>query len=134
MKQTQAERLLEYLQAGNSITRLDAFNALGIVELSARVIDLEHKWHKINRERITVQNRFGEDVRVARYSYQERNELAFDDHGLVEGDACLRNGCKGTIHRYDEPNCSCHISPACSNCVNAVYQCNECEFITDPPE
>lgn len=68
MKQTQAERLLEYLQAGNSITRLDAFNALGIVELSARVIDLEHKGHKINRERITVQNRFGEDVRVTKYS------------------------------------------------------------------
>ena len=64
---SQSSRLLEYLKSGNTITRLESFNLLGIVELSARLIDLEHQGHEIKRETITVTNRFGEDVRVKKY-------------------------------------------------------------------
>lgn len=65
---SQRQRLLSYLQSGNRITRLDAFNQLGIVELSARVIDLQKYGYEIQKEWITVTNRFKEKVRVVRYS------------------------------------------------------------------
>lgn len=65
---SQRDRLLSYLQSGNKITRLDAFNQLGIVELSARIIDLQKDGFEIQKEWITVTNRFKEKVRVVRYS------------------------------------------------------------------
>lgn len=64
---SQEQRLLNHLQAGNAITRLDALTDLGIFELSARVIGLENKGYKIPRKRIKVTNRFGETVNVAEY-------------------------------------------------------------------
>jgi hypothetical protein len=64
---TQAERLLDWLQAGNKVTRLTALVELGIFELSARVIDLEAKGYVIDRKRIRVTNRFGEVANVAEY-------------------------------------------------------------------
>jgi len=66
---TQHERLLAYFLTGRTLTRLDAYRLLGIVELSARVIDLERKGHRIYRERVPVTNRYGETVRVMRYEY-----------------------------------------------------------------
>lgn len=70
MSSTQAKRLLGYLarKQGVTITRLEAYQELGIVELSARVIDLEHEGYTIDRERISVLNRFNETCRVMRYS------------------------------------------------------------------
>ena len=64
---TQAERLLDWLQAGNKVTRLTALVELGIFELSARVIDLEARGYVIDRKRIRVTNRFGEAANVAEY-------------------------------------------------------------------
>ena len=56
-----------------------------------------------------------------------------EEVGLIEGDLCCRDGCQGIMERHDEPNCSCHISPPCGNCVNAEYQCSECEFLVERP-
>jgi len=67
MKSTQAQRLLDHLEQGRTLTRLQSFNQLGIVELSARVIDLENLGHTIARERVKVTNRFGEKVSVMEY-------------------------------------------------------------------
>lgn len=64
---SQSQRLLEHLKSGKPITRLEALTDLGILELSARVIDLENKGYKIPRKRIKVTNRFGETVNVAEY-------------------------------------------------------------------
>ena len=64
---TQAQRLLAHLQSGKEVTRLIALVDLGIFELSARIIDLEHAGYVIPRERIQVENRWGEKVSVARY-------------------------------------------------------------------
>lgn len=64
---TQAERLLEHLQSGKSITRLSALTELGIFELSARVIDIESRGHVIQRKPIKITNRFGETCRVMEY-------------------------------------------------------------------
>lgn len=64
---TQVKRLRKHFESGFSITRLGAFNELGIVELSARIIDLEKIGYKISRTRILVTNRYGEKVRVMKY-------------------------------------------------------------------
>lgn len=67
-KQTQAERLLAHLSNGGTITSLEAFNVLGITQLSARITELEAKGHAIRHDPIKVFNRFGESVRVIQYS------------------------------------------------------------------
>ena len=64
---SQANRLLRHFQAGKSITRLESFRELGITELSARINALEKQGYEIQRETITVKNRFGEDCRVKKY-------------------------------------------------------------------
>ncbi len=64
---TQAQRLKQHFDNDLSITRLEAFQELGIVELSARIIDLEREGYEISRTRIKVNNRFGEEVRVMKY-------------------------------------------------------------------
>jgi len=73
---TQASRLLNHLQSGQSITRLSALTELGIFELSARIIDLENMGHVIHRHRIEVENRFGEKVRVAEYWIESQKVAA----------------------------------------------------------
>ena len=70
---SQANRLLEWLQSGKSITRLEALVELGIFELSARIIDLEGEGYVIPRKRISVTNRFGETARVAEYRLATEN-------------------------------------------------------------
>jgi hypothetical protein len=55
--------------------------------------------------------------------------------GLIEGEICNRNGCKGTIERIDDDtSCSCHIHPPCSHCVDARHECKECGHEIDSPE
>jgi len=69
-KNGQVDRLHDYLLERKNITRLDAWNELGIAELSARVIEMERRFRiAISRERIKVQNRFGEFISVTKYSY-----------------------------------------------------------------
>lgn len=64
---TQKTRVLQWLQEGKTLTRLQALTELGIFELSARLIELKRDGHKIKSESITVQNRWGEKCRVAQY-------------------------------------------------------------------
>ena len=70
-KLTQADRLYNHLSAGGKITSLEAFNLLGITQLSARVIDLERAGHNIKHDRIKVMNRFGEQLTVTQYSMEK---------------------------------------------------------------
>lgn len=63
----QKQRVLNWLQEGKTLTRLQALTELGIFELSARLIELKQDGHKIKSESITVQNRWGEKCRVAQY-------------------------------------------------------------------
>lgn len=54
-----------------------------------------------------------------------------ESFGISDGEICRRNGCDGVMYRYDESNCSCHISPPCNNCVNAIYACDKCDETTE---
>ena len=50
-----------------TITQLEALRDLGCFRLASRINDLKNKGYKIRREMITVKNRYGEDVQIARY-------------------------------------------------------------------
>ena len=64
---SQADRVLSYLERGNSITTLDAFKELGITRLGARIFELRQQGHPVQSNRLTVTNRFGEDCSISEY-------------------------------------------------------------------
>jgi uncharacterized small protein (DUF1192 family) len=68
MKNNQPKRLLEHLQSGRSITRMEALSVLGIFELSSRIGDLQKRGYKINKKRLTVTNRFNEKISIVKYT------------------------------------------------------------------
>lgn len=47
-------------------------------------------------------------------------------YGFAEGDTCNRDGCEGVMWLPPVKDCSCHISPPCSQCVDNQPICNEC--------
>ena len=63
----QCKRLLDYLQAGNVITTLDGWQALGIYAVSQRIGDLVKDGYPINKAWKTIHNRYGEPQRVRCY-------------------------------------------------------------------
>jgi hypothetical protein len=73
---SQAGRLLAHLESGRSIDRLQSFTVLGIVELSARIVELQAAGYLINKVRKTVGNRFGEKISVTDYSLAEQEKAA----------------------------------------------------------
>lgn len=48
--------------------------------------------------------------------------------GYVEGDACNRNGCAGTIEAHRVENCACHINPPCVACTTPREYCETCDW------
>tara|TARA_Y100000004_G_scaffold12121_1_gene13094 strand:+ start:818 stop:1129 length:312 start_codon:yes stop_codon:yes gene_type:complete len=72
-KMTQADRVLNYLQDGNTITTLNAFNELGITRLAARVHELKQDGHAVKKKTLTVTNRYDEKCSVAEY-YLENSD------------------------------------------------------------
>lgn len=74
----QKQRLMQWFRNGLKITSLQALDELGILQLSARLCELENIGVPISRERIQVVNRYGQDVRVMRYwiePYRKAAEL-----------------------------------------------------------
>lgn len=64
---SQNERVLDYIEKFGSITQMEAINSLGIMRLASRVSELRMMGVPIEREMVTVHNRFGEDASIARY-------------------------------------------------------------------
>lgn len=67
--QDQCSRIVAYLKrhSRSGITGLEALTQLGVIHLSSRITDLVSSGHKIRKDWVTVNNRFGEAVRVRRY-------------------------------------------------------------------
>lgn len=65
---TQRDRILEFLSAGNKLTRLNAWDQLGILEAPARISELRTLGHPIKTTMREVRNRFGEPVKVAEWT------------------------------------------------------------------
>lgn len=72
MSKSQKEMIVDYMREHGSITPLEAQRDLGCMRLGARIWDLTHKdGVNIVTESVSVKNRFGKDVTVARYRLGE---------------------------------------------------------------
>lgn len=65
---TQAQRVLDYIDQFGSITQLEALRDLGVMRLASRISDLKKLGYPIKSDMETVQNRFGENCKIKRYS------------------------------------------------------------------
>jgi len=63
----QCDRVLKYLETGESITSVDAWRELGITRLASRISELKSVGHPINKKTIKVLNRYSEACNVAEY-------------------------------------------------------------------
>lgn len=63
----QNKRLLNYLEQGETINPLKAWNELGIYRLASRVCDLRKQGIKVKDRWLDVSNRYGESIRVKQY-------------------------------------------------------------------
>jgi hypothetical protein len=65
---TQAERILKHLRSGRTLTRLDSWSELGVLEAPARISELRQQGAPIITTMKTVTNRYGDKVRIAVWS------------------------------------------------------------------
>ncbi len=66
-KETQLDRIIQYIDKYGSITPFDAFREFGITRLAARIFDLRSKGIAIVGVRESGKNRFGENISYIRY-------------------------------------------------------------------
>ena len=67
-KGTQAERLLNWMEAGHKVTPLDSWELLGIYRLSDVVFKLRrHYRYSIITNDVEVSNKYGETITVGEY-------------------------------------------------------------------
>lgn len=69
---TQKERIVRYLKETGSITALEAVKELGVLQLSARLCELEDDGYRFDRTAECTKNRYGERVWYKRYSLKEK--------------------------------------------------------------
>lgn len=68
MKTTQRQRVLDYLNEFGSISAFEAVRDLGILQLSARLVELEKQGYSFAKKQESATNRYGEKVYYIRYS------------------------------------------------------------------
>ena len=71
MKQTQSDKVLQYIVENGSITPYDAMRDLSCMRLGARIADLRAAGYDIQTDFVTGKNRFGDVTHYARYSMRE---------------------------------------------------------------
>lgn len=64
---SQKDRVLQYLKKGKVLTRLNAWDELGVIEAPARISELRHEGHEIQTTMKLVFNRYGDQVRIAEW-------------------------------------------------------------------
>ena len=64
---SQKDRVLQYLKKGKVLTRLNAWDELGVIETPARIHELRSEGHPIQSTRKQVVNRYGETVTIAEW-------------------------------------------------------------------
>ena len=67
-KKNQKQRILDYIDEYGSITALEAARDLGILQLSARLVEMEKDGIVFKKQQESATNRFGETVYYTRYS------------------------------------------------------------------
>lgn len=66
-KLTQSQKVLKYINDFGSITSLEAFRDLGIIQLPKRILELKQSGICILSEYVKVKNRYGEYTKVKKY-------------------------------------------------------------------
>ena len=69
MRTTQTMRVLKHLQDYGSITRFEALNEYGIVQLPTRIFELKEDGVRIISENVKCTNKFGEPTHYTKYVY-----------------------------------------------------------------
>ena len=67
MKDTQCDKVLQYMIRFGSITQLEALADIGCMRLASRISDLRNRGYAIGRRMKTGKNRYGESVSFAEY-------------------------------------------------------------------
>lgn len=70
---TQVDKIINHIETFGSITPLDALREYGCMRLASRMCDIKKAGYKVNKTMETANNRFGEPVRFARYSFEGEN-------------------------------------------------------------
>ena len=74
MKQTQCDRILQYIEDFGCITQLQAIADLGCMRLASRVSDIKNKMGIPIRMRwVSGKNRYGEKTHYAEYYIEKEN-------------------------------------------------------------
>ena len=63
----QTKAIKDYLEAGNSITSMEAYDKFGCTRLSARILDLKKAGYNIQTIMMEGQTRYGTTTRYATY-------------------------------------------------------------------
>lgn len=71
-KPSQNERIIDYMRKYGGITPLDAIRDLGVMRLASRISDMRRLGYSIIDEWVSVENRWGEKVKVKSYRLEER--------------------------------------------------------------
>ena len=66
----QKERILHFLQQGQTLNRLVSWSRLGVLEAPARISELRAEGYPIKTKMKTVHNRYGEKVSIAEWSIE----------------------------------------------------------------
>lgn len=66
-RQTQSQRIIDYMEKHGCITQLEALTECGVMRLASRISDLKRSGYAVESEMVTVQNRFGDKCRVKQY-------------------------------------------------------------------
>jgi hypothetical protein len=69
---TQCDKVIRYLTDFGSITQLEALQDLGIMRLASRISELNKSGYNIKAEMVKGTNRWGESVKWARYSFEQK--------------------------------------------------------------
>ena len=63
------KRVLDAITTHGSISPFYAINQLGNTRLSATIFNLKKEGHVISKEMVSGTNKFGDDIRYAKYIY-----------------------------------------------------------------
>lgn len=66
-KSSQRLRVMQHLKEGKTLTSLEALRLYGIMRLPNRISELRRRGEQIEKQTITVRNKYGDAVRVAQY-------------------------------------------------------------------
>ena len=83
-KVTLTQRVMQYMEEEGSITSLDAFRELGVTRLAAIIFNLKEQGVPIKTETMYGINRWGDEVRFAKYSLiREEEDITLSLFGAI---------------------------------------------------